>query len=56
MVTIGFTGKEGGTLSKICDHVIWIPSHDTARIQEGHITAGHIVCQLVEHNMFGDGE
>jgi D-sedoheptulose 7-phosphate isomerase len=46
-VTIGFTG-EGGKLAEISDYVLKIPSRDTARIQEAHITAGHIICYIVE--------
>ncbi len=42
------TGKDGGKLKEYSDVVINIPSHDTQHIQEGHITAGHIICDLVE--------
>ena len=44
------TGKEGGWLKDLGDVVIRIPSSDTQRVQEGHITAGHIICELVEKN------
>jgi D-sedoheptulose 7-phosphate isomerase len=46
-VTVGFTG-EGGELSRIADIALKVPSKDTARIQEIHITAGHLICYLVE--------
>ncbi len=46
-VTVGFTGDEG-KLAEVADHVLKIPSRDTARIQEAHITAGHIICYIVE--------
>lgn len=46
--TISLTGKDGGELSKITDISIIVPSNITARIQEAHITIGHIVCELVE--------
>jgi len=54
-ITIGFTGKKGGKLKEISDYVIYIPSEDTPRIQEAHITAGHIICYLVEKALFGNG-
>lgn len=53
MLTIGFTGKTGGGMKSLSDHLVNIPSTDTPRIQESHILAGHIVCQLVEENLFG---
>ena len=52
MITIGFTGKSGGEMRMLCDHLINIPSTDTPRIQESHIMVGHIICQLVEEKYF----
>jgi len=52
MITIGFTGKSGGEMRQLCDHLINIPSTDTPRIQESHIMVGHIICQLVEEKFF----
>ncbi|MDQ6889974.1 MAG: D-sedoheptulose 7-phosphate isomerase [Bacteroidota bacterium] len=52
MITIGFTGSSGGKLKKFSDHLINIPSDDTPRIQESHITLGHIICQMVEEIYF----
>jgi D-sedoheptulose 7-phosphate isomerase len=52
MITIGFTGKSGGEMKPLCDHLINIPSTDTPRIQESHIMVGHIICQLVEEKYF----
>ena len=46
--TIIMTGKSGGSLASMGNVRIMIPSEDTQRIQEGHITAGHIFCELVE--------
>ncbi len=43
-----FTGRDGGKLANSGDAAISIPSDDTQHIQEGHITAGHIICELVE--------
>jgi D-sedoheptulose 7-phosphate isomerase len=52
IVTVGFTGAGGGNMKTISDYLINIPSTDTPRIQESHILAGHIICQLVEENYF----
>ena len=54
MITIAFTGASGGKLKKHADHLINIPSDDTPRIQESHITLGHIICQLVEEIYFAE--
>ena len=51
--TIAFTGKGGGRLKDHVDLCLEIPSTDTARIQECHITIGHILCSLVEKELFG---
>lgn len=51
-VTIAFTSN-GGKIKEICDYSLCIPSIETARIQEAHITAGHIICYLVEESLFG---
>lgn len=48
MHTIAFTGEGGGKLREICDLTFAVPSRVTARIQEMHILAGHILCELVE--------
>ncbi len=53
IVTVGFTGENGGGMRSCSDHLINIPSTDTPRIQESHIMAGHIICQLVEEKYFG---
>ena len=52
MGTVGFTGGDGGTLSKAVDLAFIAPAQETANIQEMHITAGHIICQLVEEKLF----
>lgn len=51
--SVGFTGEDGGSLKDEVDICIRIPSADTARIQECHITIGHILCSLVEEDIFG---
>ena len=48
VTTAAFLGKTGGDIRAVVDHAIVIPSNDTARIQECHITLGHILCELVE--------
>ncbi|MBN2186890.1 MAG: D-sedoheptulose 7-phosphate isomerase [Dehalococcoidia bacterium] len=53
-VTIAFTGK-AGRLREMAEYALSLPSNDTARIQEAHITAGHIICYLVEEALFGAG-
>jgi D-sedoheptulose 7-phosphate isomerase len=53
VITIGFTGAEGGKMKELSDYLINVPSTDTPRIQESHILLGHIICELVEKNIFG---
>jgi D-sedoheptulose 7-phosphate isomerase len=52
MVTIGMTGASGGRLGSICRFLINVPSDYTPRIQESHITIGHIICEHVESSLF----
>lgn len=52
MITIGFTGATGGQMKALSDYLVNVPSTDTPRIQESHIMAGHIICQLVEEQIF----
>ncbi len=54
LVTVAFTGSSGGRLKEGVHYCLRVPSDDTARIQEGHITAGHIMCELVENALFGE--
>ena len=49
--TVGFLGKGGGEASKLVEYSILIPSQSTARIQEMHITVGHILCELIEEGL-----
>jgi D-sedoheptulose 7-phosphate isomerase len=48
VVTVAFTGSGGGKMREAVDYLLEVPSNDTARIQEGHILAGHLVCDWVE--------
>ena len=52
--TIGLTGGDGGRLAKVADFTLIVPSDSTPRIQEMHITIGHIVCEMVEKELAGD--
>ncbi len=54
MVSIGLSGKTGGKMRNICKYLIKVPSTDTPRIQESHILIGHIICEIVEKEIFGD--
>jgi len=50
--TIALLGGNGGSIKELCDLALIIPSTDTPRIQEGHITTIHIICDLVEKTLF----
>jgi len=50
---IGFLGGNGGKLKELVDLPIIIPSSNVQRIQEGHITVAHIICELVEDKLYG---
>jgi D-sedoheptulose 7-phosphate isomerase len=52
LITVAFTGKDGGDVAKIVDFSINVSSHSTARVQEAHITAGHAICELVDIRLF----
>jgi len=50
--TVAFTGAKGDKLASKCDFVFAVPSSNTPRIQETHITLGHVICQMVEEILF----
>lgn len=50
--TVGLLGKDGGSIKNVCDLALIVPTNDTPRVQEGHITIIHIVCDLLEKTMF----
>jgi D-sedoheptulose 7-phosphate isomerase len=52
LATIGFTGARGGSMGEVCELLLQAPSANTAIIQQIHIVAAHIVCALVERQMF----
>ena len=51
--TVGFLGGSGGKLKSIVDIPVIVPSNNVQRIQEGHITIAHIICELVEDELYG---
>lgn len=52
MINVVLSGEGGGKLRTMCDYLINVPSNDTPRIQESHIMVGHIICELVESELF----
>lgn len=50
--TVALTGSTGGEMKDLSDFLLNVPSDDTPRIQESHIMLGHIICELVEAEMF----
>ncbi|WP_338844823.1 D-sedoheptulose 7-phosphate isomerase [Massilia sp. W12] len=53
LTTIGFTGMRKGEMAELCDYLFEVPSVDTPKIQEGHLILGHILCGIVENEIFG---
>lgn len=53
--TLGWAGADRSEMDVTCDLILHVPSRVTARIQEGHITFGHVLCLLVEEILFGEG-
>jgi len=54
LVTVGFTGKAGDGLKDIVDYCLRVPSTNTPQIQECHIVVGHIICEIVEMELFAN--
>lgn len=52
VITVGMTGISGGIMHSLSDYLFNVPSSITPRIQESHITIGHIICELVEEKYF----
>lgn len=55
MKVIGLLGRDGGRVASLCDIALIVPSSDTQRIQETHNLIGHVICELVELALFGNG-
>ncbi len=54
ITTVALAGKDGGKMAKMADYSIVVPSDSTPRIQESHILIGHIICDLIEKELFGE--
>lgn len=52
LITVGFTGGDGGAMPPLCDFPLLVPEKVTALIQEIHIAAGHMICELVDYYLF----
>lgn len=55
ITTVALVGKDGGKMAQMADIAIIVPSDATPRIQESHILIGHIICDVIEKELFGDG-
>jgi D-sedoheptulose 7-phosphate isomerase len=55
IMTVALVGRDGGEMAKLADYSIIIPSNSTPRIQESHILIGHILCDIIEKEIFADG-
>jgi D-sedoheptulose 7-phosphate isomerase len=55
ITTVALVGRDGGAMAKIADYALIIPSNATPRIQESHILLGHILCDIIEKELFGEG-
>jgi D-sedoheptulose 7-phosphate isomerase len=55
IMTIALTGRDGGEMAKLADIALVVPSEDTPRIQESHILIGHILCDIIEKEIFANG-
>ena len=55
MHRIALTGESGGAMRELADHCLRAPSADTPRIQEMHMLMGHVLCEIVEAALFGEG-
>ncbi|WP_345986063.1 D-sedoheptulose 7-phosphate isomerase [Sulfurimonas sp. HSL-1656] len=55
ITTVALVGRDGGKMGQMADIAIIVPSNATPRIQESHILIGHIICDVIEKELFGDG-
>lgn len=53
--TVALVGRDGGKMAKMADIALVVPSDSTPRIQESHILIGHIICDIIEKEIFGEG-
>ncbi|MEZ5659112.1 MAG: D-sedoheptulose 7-phosphate isomerase [Burkholderiaceae bacterium] len=54
ITVVGFTGGSGGRIRDLCHHLLLVPSDQTPLIQQGHLSLGHAICELIENQMFGE--
>ena len=52
MITVGMTGKDGGEIAKMVDYSLNVSSNSTPRVQEVHITVGHVICEMIDYKLF----
>jgi D-sedoheptulose 7-phosphate isomerase len=55
VTTVALVGRDGGAMAQMADYAIIVPSNATPRIQESHILIGHILCDIIEKTLFGEG-
>lgn len=55
ITTVALVGRDGGEMAKRADYAIVVPSNSTPRIQESHILIGHIICDIIEKEVFAEG-
>ena len=55
ITTVALVGRDGGKMGAMADIALIVPSDSTPRIQESHILIGHIICDIIEKELFGDG-
>jgi D-sedoheptulose 7-phosphate isomerase len=55
ITTVALTGRDGGKMAQMADYALIVPYNATPRIQESHILIGHILCDIIEKELFGEG-
>ena len=55
IITVALVGRDGGKMAQMADYALIVPSDSTPRIQESHILIGHILCDIIEKELFGEG-
>ncbi len=54
LVTIALTGASGGRVKEVADYCVRVPATETARIQEAYMAISHVLCEIVEQELFAD--
>ena len=55
ITTVALVGRDGGEMARLADMALIVPSNETPRIQESHILIGHMICDIIEKELFGEG-